>query len=93
MSLSFGSLAIIEGPGLRTATQPGEAGLVEDVLQCLVPFPHPSVVAGPFAGVVSRENEARMGGKMISALDGRKVSGSDGSSSKVGCSISQRDQH
>ena len=48
MFLTFGSLSIIEGPGLGRATQTSEGGLVEDVLQCLVPSTHSSVVCQSF---------------------------------------------
>src|SRR5215216_1969101 len=77
VSFAFGPLAIVEGPGLRRSAQAGECRLVEDVLQCLVPSPHSSIVAGPFAGVVGGGNETRVGGEMVGALEGREVSGRD----------------
>jgi len=77
MLLTLGPLAIVESPGLGTATQTGESGLVEEVFQRLVPASHPFVVAGLFTGVVGGRHQPCVGGEMVSTLEATEVPGSD----------------
>jgi hypothetical protein len=68
------SLAVVEGPGVRRATQAGKRRLVEDPLEDLVAPAHPAVVAGPLAGVLGGRDEASVGGELVGALEGEEVS-------------------
>jgi hypothetical protein len=71
--LALGPLSVVESPGLRRAAQAGEGRLVEDPLEVLVTSSHPGVVGDPFSGVAGGGHEARVGGEMVGAFEGREV--------------------
>jgi hypothetical protein len=74
MPLAFGSLALVESPGLRTTTQAREGRLVEDPLEDLVPSSHPLVVAHPLAGVTGCRDKTCIGSEPISTLSKAQMS-------------------
>jgi hypothetical protein len=75
--LAFGSLAIVEGPGLWSAAQARERRLIEDPLQDLVPSSHP-FVAHPLARVGGRWDKTRVvGGEPIGTLESSDVAYTD----------------
>src|SRR5918912_1202390 len=73
MSLSLSPLAVVEGSGLRQATQAGERRLVKDPLEHLVSAPHPAVVSDPFTGVMSGRYEPGVGSESIGIVKGSEV--------------------
>ena len=75
--LALSPLAIVEGSGLRSASQAREGRLVEHSLEDLVAATHPFVVADPFAGVVGRRYQSGVGGEPVCTLEGREISYSD----------------
>src|SRR5215211_3503107 len=58
-------LAIVEGSGVRRATQAGESRQEEDALE--------EVVAHPLAGVASGRDQTGVGGELVGAREGRKI--------------------
>src|SRR5215212_8199786 len=66
-------LAIVEGSGVRRATQAGESRQEEDALEDLVASTHPAVVAHPLAGVASGRDQTGVGGELVGAREGRKI--------------------
>jgi hypothetical protein len=72
--LALGPLAVVEGPGLRGATQAGEGRVVEDPLEDLIASTHPTVVTGALAGVVCSRHQPGVGSELVGALKSGKVS-------------------
>jgi Transposase len=75
--LALSPLAVVEGSGLRRATQAGKRRLVEDPLEDLVATTHPAVVANPLAGVFGDWHKTGVGGELIGARGSGKVSCGD----------------
>ena len=77
MPLAFGSLALVEGPGLRRAAQTGKSRLVEHPFEHLVAAAHPAVVAHPLAGISDGRDQPSISGEPVSALEGTEISHGD----------------
>jgi hypothetical protein len=76
--LALGPLALVEGPGLRGATQAGEGRVVEeDPLEDLIAPAHPTVVSYSLAGVAGGRDEPGVSGELVGALKSREVSCGD----------------
>ena len=69
--LPLSSIAVVEGPGVRRATQAGKHRLVEDPLEDLVAAAHPAAIAGAFAGAAGRQRLALRWRQIHDLHDGR----------------------
>ena len=72
--LALSSLAVVEGPGLRGATQAGKGRLVEDPLEDFIAPAHPAALADSLAGVSGGWHKTGVSGELIGTLENGEVS-------------------
>src|SRR3712207_5242624 len=73
MPLAFRPLAVVEGPGLRSAAQTGKSRLVEHPFEHLVAAAHPAIVTSAFARVSGRRYQPGVGSELVCTPEGPEV--------------------